>query len=762
MINLCTPIIGGPLSALSIRVQLSGCVPGATVEVTAANRAVIVATSMVTVSDPTVDLAVGAALQAGDQLVATQYLTDGSGDRSDETPIANAVVVGSVPSGNDALGPVDFVAPLWECGRHVWVKGAIPGAAVEVTWGTPPTLRGLETADGNGARFTLTQGLPLSQSIKVRQVTPTGQGPTLSREAAALSPADTPKLHAPFVQQPIRNCQTAVVVSNVIEGADVVLTRASGLEERLGFDVGSAWFTLSKPLDSKLEQWVSARQELIQCERQSDPSPVLPIDPAGKPPMPVFNTVLWEGAVRVQLAGLIPGAEVQFINGPTHRRTLASAPLQDFEVAALIAGKEVTVTQSLCGISSDPATATVESPPAVVLLPQVVGPLARCARSVAVRDALPGASLQVMAKGKTLGSRALTVPVTAKAVDVALDVTPYLLEEDEVWVDQWLGSQPHVESHAEPVGKLPPVLEPVIAQPVTRVTTDILVSDTVSGATVEVLRQRPDGSWGVIGSAPAVGHTTRVKISVVLEVDQYLQARQRICEVQTAGGEVVKVVKPVPLPPKLVSPQNGAKITGKADVNLSWSDAGATQDRKADSFLVTLTGGAVSPFAPPVVGMSATVPATQVANLSTTFTWTVTAINGTGSSSSSGSFHTGKATIPVLVAGKQGNDIICKGTGFIPGQSVEIEVINDFNMPPIPEDYRTGHVHVISDDQTIDVTFSPADKLGARTGIENGATVSLGNDVLPGADISVKARNEPPVKPGTGSSAWSNTEHFVW
>lgn len=768
MINLVTPIIDGPLSALSTQIHLSCCIPGATVEIRALNRSTVVKETVGS-GEPWVSLLPGEVLVGGDQLVARQYLTDGSGDESAETPDNRAFSVAPAPVGSVGLGPVDILGRLWECGEYVWVTGAFPGATVEVLWGGTTVPKGQGVAYGNAARFKLNQGFPANEDIQVVQRTPSGQGPVIERHVQPLPPEDKPNLPAPVIHPPVRSCYTKVLIDGVFEGAEVVLTRGSGQEDRAGFDLSSLWFILSSPLNQR-DAWISARQEMRRCELKGVLSAPVNIDPATTPQTPIINTHICIGSTRIQIAALEPGAEVRITNGTTtFRGTASGTSVQDFEIPPVVPGS-VSVTQLLCEMESAAATVPVDPLPGSVEKPLIESPLYRCARTVQVHNAYPGAMIQIWAKGVALGLRPISAQIIAATVDVTVNVTPFLLEGDDVWALEWPCDRGPVESISSPVLALPRVLNPIIAEPVTRLDTSVIVKQTIKGAAVEVLRQRGDLTWEIIGMAWATGPSTRVPLTVTLSNDQKLKPLQRICEIETKESPIVTVVKPAPLKPVMVAPPQGANVPRNTAITLNWTDPGASQDRKADAFDVTVNGGTTSPFLQTVTGLSATVPATQNTKFSANFSWIVVARNSTGTASATSNFHIPPAPVPTFSARRDGNKIKCEGSNFATGHQVEISIRTDFSAlagsPSNPiqvVDNRSGVATTIAKaDGTIDVSLTPEDVLELRTVIENGQTISYKSPPFPGADIKVRARNAPPISPSDGSPNWSADVSFKW
>ena len=80
------------------------------------------------------------------------------------SPLGPGVTIQKKPP---SIGPLAFQSHLYECGRCVWLVGAVPGADVALTVGGSPRGSGV-SSDGN-ARIGLTQKLGLGEVLAAQQ-----------------------------------------------------------------------------------------------------------------------------------------------------------------------------------------------------------------------------------------------------------------------------------------------------------------------------------------------------------------------------------------------------------------------------------------------------------------------------------------------------------------------------------------------------------------------------------------------------------------
>jgi hypothetical protein len=766
--KLCTPIINEILSNLSTKIYVSNCVPGATVFIRSLTRpGTTLVKSQIAQPDGYLNLEVGVALATGDLLVASQ--SDPAGNGSPETAPELAVKVGAPPTKKEDINPVDIAGRVWQCGRHVYVGGAEPGATIELLDGGVPFANGV--ADGGVARFGYNETLNAGQSIEVRQRIGALLGPDLPREVEELPMDQETPLPAPVIVEPLMACRMEIRIEGVYEGSEVTLTRKSGEVETAPFDLSGLWVNLATPL-SEANGWVKARQDMPACRRLGQDA----VAEIGPPQMDTpLVSPLCTGTRSVFIDKLEKGAEVHIAVGPDVYVTFASSNGHNrFDVDPLPQGT-ITIQSFFCGGSSDIVTATVDSAPAQIDAPMIVGPLVKCQRSVTIEHLKPGATVQIWAQGpSSMPERPISQKVVAYDTRRDIDVTT-LIEGENVWAVQWACALARRDSDRLPVWPAPAIDDPAFIKPVTRIDKSITVEKTVRDAKVEIRRQISDTQWELIGMAVAKSFVTVVALQprVTLAVGQVLQARQRYCSVQTRGRSRTTVVKPVPLQPVLQSPKSGQLIPYGTSVNLVWSDpaTGGDVDRKAESFEVKVVQGSDVLLNTTVASTTATLAQTATALYSTAFIWTVVPRNTTGAGSAAqSSFMTPKAPDPSITAVQDKDKIKVKGSGFAASRAVDIKIAVEYsaqlgspNGPVQYNDNRFGNTTVISNSSgAIDESLDPAQVLEPRTELTDTGSHTYRAPPRVGAEVRVSAQNQLPISPGKGSSKPSNEAKFTW
>ncbi|MFT3945295.1 MAG: hypothetical protein QM705_15940 [Ancrocorticia sp.] len=707
-------------------------------------------------------------LLAGDQLVVTQ--TDQTGNTSFETHPELAVVVIQAPDTLGDIPPVDISGQLWECGRYAFIAGAIPGAIVEVLIGG--IVRGAAPAPDGVARVTMSAPFATGQPVLVRQRAGSVIGPGLRRDVEPLPVVAEEMLPAPVIIGPVRACLSALLVKGVFEGSDVTLSRASGEVESAPFDLSGLWFRLQTPLTIE-NKWVKVRQDLPSCRRIGQEFSI-DVRPPGTPSTPYVYPVC-AGSTSLFIDNVEQGAEVHITVGSDEYVTVASSTGNNrFDIDALPAGP-ITVQTSLCGITSDLVSVTVQDAPAEIGTPAIAGELFKCQRSVTAENLKQGAIVQVWTLLPSGSEGPISPHLVVTSTSMEISVTT-LLEGAEVWIVQWSCALARRESNRLPVKPAPPVYDPDFQGNVTRIDKGVTVKGTIRDATVEVLRLTSEEQWQLIGQTIAKGSLTTVPIRGGLAVDQVLSIRQRYCGVQTHGRNHTIVVKPVPLKPILLAPPNKQTIPVATSVDLSWRD-GATNsadaDRKAEMFDVKVVRGNTIVFQTTQAGTTANIPATQTKDFSATFKWTVAPHNSTGEGPpASSSFTTPAAPDPTLTASQDKDKLKVSGQGYAPGHLVEIKVSTEYSQlvgsPGQEQEYndnRTGTASLSADSAgAVNSTLSMADVLEPRwepTGT-GGNYQHVKASPYPGATVTITARNKPPIPVGKGSQNWSDKVVLTW
>ena len=370
-------VVVGPLSVCSSSVRVQGQIIGATVNLF--SNGLNVGTGIATWTDQIFPLPGGVTLAAGANVTATQ--TSGG---ATSPPSPSPVVVQKKPP---VIGSVGCKTHIYECGQCLWLDGMVPGATVEVTVGG--VVRGKGVAADGSARIGLAPQTALSNTLVAQQKACGTPGPQTNLPPPDPLPGGNRQLPPPTVVGPLQACQRAVTVSNVTDGAQVILTETPGFTEQACFDLPSLTF----PCPSLTQgASVSATQNMPKCEVHSGNSPTVTVGPPTPVPSPTVVPPLCAGSITVGLTGLLPGAQVEILQNGVSLGT-GSSPASSFvfEVPALHhGGSVITATQELCNHVSLPSNkVTVDPAPATLPTPVVASPLFDCGAAVHARNLPP-------------------------------------------------------------------------------------------------------------------------------------------------------------------------------------------------------------------------------------------------------------------------------------------------------------------------------------------------------------------------------------
>jgi hypothetical protein len=549
---LGAPTVVGPLSECNADtgILVQGQLTGAQVDVLL-NGVTVIASGVAAAPSQVFTLTPGSTLSPGDQVSARQTL---GGDTSDQSA---ALPVHAAPP---AIGPGQyFQNPLYACAECVWLEGLEPGAKVEIESQAGAPLGAGQTPSANTgtdrgtiARIHLNRGVGAGETLVVRQ---TACGVVGESESPPAQRPEIESLAPPIVTSPLKACQSKVLVSGVLEGAQVTLRRRlpDGTELTPGtcFDMSALNFVVSPPLVKDEE--VTARQELRACELASpDSAPpvvVLPPEPVDVPQVvaPLCQDDRW-----VRVTGLIDGQQVRLDlgDGGELRLYQAYAATCTFDVPPLGAGREVTAAQELCDIWSAPSPpVTVEAAPASLPTPVIPGPLYECATVVRVLDLHPGVIVGVFSEQQPGGPINAPQPYYASSPGISVvppligvDISvPALRLGDRIWAVQLGCGLVSAESTHVDVGPLPGEVErpPLPVAPLDQCMRAVAVRDVLPGALVDV---RVNGQ--LRGTAAIGGERGVVPLSdgKRLHIGDQVDARQRICSVMTGFGQPVQVI----------------------------------------------------------------------------------------------------------------------------------------------------------------------------------------------------------------------------
>lgn len=523
---LLPPRVVGPLSECSSGVKVEGQLTGADVRVYADGSLVGTATAV----GPSQIVTLTAALSAGAKVTATQTIGVESSIQSPDP-----VVVQAKPP---AIPPVAFRTPIYQCGECLWLEGAVPGAHVEVHGNGG--LRGSgDSYDGN-ARLHLNMPIAAGEILRSRQEACGDGGPDMPGPSPQLPVGEDQRrrLPKPVVGAPLRECQKGVVVSNIIPGATVILHRSAGPNLQACFDETSLRFTVNPGLVDG--ETITAEQFFLNCEAFSDMSDPVSVGPAEPVPPPQVQGPICVGATSIRLHNVLYGSRIRILYGGAEIG-IAEAPEEgtyDFPIPPLAApghhGGSITAQQELCGHwSVESAPVAVHTVPEDLPRPEIAEPLFECAAAVHVRNLQPGARVYVISD--MLGAPIGEMQVFAD--EATVPVAPLLMPGDHISAYQVGCGKQSDSSDPVEVQPLPEQLEPPsVKAPLYSCNTAVIVLDAVPGARVDVFVN------GVIrGTALAGAGETSVPLAGGLQVGDYVQARQRICDRVTEPGRGVRV-----------------------------------------------------------------------------------------------------------------------------------------------------------------------------------------------------------------------------
>jgi outer membrane protein assembly factor BamB len=525
---LLSPRVIAPLSECSSSVRVEGQITGAKVELFMTGHAGSIGGGTATWSDQDYPLGAGVTLTPGHTVQAQQSL---GGETS---PLGPGISVQKKPP---TIGAVAFQSHLYQCGRCVWLVGAVPGAKVDLTVGGSP--RGSTTsADGN-ARIGLSQQLNLGEMLVAQQTACGMTGPATNGPPPDPVPADPKRsLPPPTLPGPLKQCDPAVLVTDVFEGATVTIHRSAGPTESACFDATGLWFILSKPL--MLNETVTAQQDYQRCEVFGKPTAPVKVGDIKPVPPPVVLAPLCASQASVTVSNYKPGALIEiFQNGVSLGR--GQAPDQssfDFPVPPLTGGDVVTATQTLCGIASvDSNGVIVDAAPFSMPTPQVPGPLFECGSVVRVQNLHIGARVYVFSTllGAEIGDQ--------QAFDTTVDVpvAPLLIKGDQIFAVQiGCGLTSHRSAPPQLVHPEPKLNVPQVVPPLDDCLSAVPVSQVIPGAFVDVY---VNNAWR--GTAAAGTTSIRVSISGRLHVNDFVTARQRLCGDTSEFGKRIGVLPSV-------------------------------------------------------------------------------------------------------------------------------------------------------------------------------------------------------------------------
>lgn len=351
----------------------------------------------------------------GELLIRARQITAG-GEESPDHDDGIEILGQPNPARATGFAPLVFASRLHECGRCLRLDGAYPGAFVDLQDSSGLSLASHQTSRTT-VRFHLSRRIITAETLEAHQDA-CGINALPARSPNTISFLNS-TLPSPTINPPLIECGSRVYVSDVFEGASVLLERhfPDGSTVRLGgcFDASTQYFSLPEPLHA--DEVVMAKQWYPDCEDiESDTTSanVLPIEALTRPRV---TAPICEGASRVHVRCLVPDAIITiFLDGAEIGSAVASDTSDVFLVPPLAAGM-LEVHQTLCGMDkqSDPVEVT---PGGSLERPIIPSQILSCASAIAVEGVHPGAWIRVrqgdaLVGESTAGSDTVVVPTVS-------------------------------------------------------------------------------------------------------------------------------------------------------------------------------------------------------------------------------------------------------------------------------------------------------------------------------------------------------------
>lgn len=402
MALLPAPLIIGLVSDWSRKILIGDLVAGAKVEVFARDPGgAVQAIGSVQAPGAGEQLIDIAAPAAGATLWATQTL---DADRGDGDP-ATGPVVTRFPGGSSA--PPQLVSQLYEGSRALWIEGVYPGSTVRVEQNGAVLAEGHAAALAGilhrpiGVRLALGQHVGGDTPVAIVASDPNGveiarrtQRPRAPRDDFEPM-AHTRQLPEVLVDKGVAACSSGVLLSQVVDGAEVTLLVNGAERARALFDRPSLTFLLSAGDAVKEGDLVQAVQQMWSTA-PSDPGAGQHVGPAPTPSQPGLIKCC-AGARGLMLSNLDPDAVVHVRMATADGDAeLAYPPQGAFEEngsrriklpAPLLAGSTLAVWQSRCDKIGPRSEQPVDVRPGDPPPPSVIPPLRGCDEYVYVDTA---------------------------------------------------------------------------------------------------------------------------------------------------------------------------------------------------------------------------------------------------------------------------------------------------------------------------------------------------------------------------------------
>jgi hypothetical protein len=524
-----------PLAAPGIKTQVSACsehiltegnLSGATVKVYQ-NGTTLIGQGTASSSQHWVTIDSGVTLQQGDTIAATQTLGP---DTSPLTP--EPTLVQGAPANPPA--PI-FKSHLFGCASCLWLGGMVSGAKYTVIGQNQATLadevRASGTTGGGSSHVPLNQPLWGGEKLKANEE-PCGvaSGFANSQPAEAYP---SPTLSQPKIDGPLYKCDTNVHGSDCVEGFFVWMRReknGSLVQEDDSCSLGSANFRANPHLDAgeQVVMWLDSQgksgdhKDREDCPGRGVDSEVETVLDLNLVPPPHVVEPLCDQGVVVTLTNLRPGAKVIITHDSVEHigQSTGTGP-QDFHVSPLQGGKTVHAIMDICGNKTGKSNEVMVKPQPVSLpAPVLQDPLFSCTDVVHVSNIHSGALVRVYSQMIGLIGSAYVYHDEAD-----LPVSPALMDSDQIHAVQKGCGLNSDKSNVVTVKKPEALPKPEIVEPLYDCGEYVEVKNVVPGAIVEVY---VNGAFA--GDATVTEEDGSVKVDALLEEDDKVKARQRLCD----------------------------------------------------------------------------------------------------------------------------------------------------------------------------------------------------------------------------------------
>jgi hypothetical protein len=581
MAFMLPPRIVGPVSVLSTHVDVNGANNGASVSLRV-NGAPVAANSAGADGRVTIPLG-NATLNPGDLLTAIQSLGP---DTSDESRTSEPVL--GFPS---SLSPLIFLSEVHRCADSILVGGTCINSAITVT------LDGAVVGKGRGNGGTVNVGLagPLPEThVLVATQTANWHGQSATSppvKSLPIQPSPVREQPPPiYIVPPLWECDSAVMVSGVLDGATVVLESNAGGHSEYEFQ-GNTAALYTGPLHQS--EIVTATQVFRGCNMKGRPSAATPVTKPTSFPPPSMPATLCRDAPSVTIWNLQPGAVLSIYIGRNDSESLLGTPsvataIQTFDLPSPIVShpdgpwQYLKCFQNRCDIGGpDSNKAQFLDAPTAPRAPSI-GRLTECATTINLAFLTAGASLRLSSDDPNTPVLSAAYSVIADTMDIPL-YRGLRAGETVTAVLIGCGAGPDAQAKRQ-VDRLSNLRPPTIHDLIRTWMHEVYVTDCVPGAQVHIF---VNGMW----RNQATAHFEWVRIGVgVLAVEDKITVQQCMCTAISDPSTPASVV-----PGDLVLVQVPSTIVrGPSPVPVTIL-AGDSDDRHVVAGLLNLPGGVSAP-----------------------------------------------------------------------------------------------------------------------------------------------------------------------